>query len=310
MVAMKNFEEYLNSKKCFKLICGAGNKNTDEISKLCALYAKAGCKFFDVNASLEAVRAARKGIELAGKTKECFICISIGTKDDPHLKKYIKNPKKCINCGKCKNVCPQNAVDNTDYCIGCGRCIQVCPNNALESCYTPLPPEKILLPLAQENIDCLEYHTITDNEEDVKKDWETITKLFKGPLSVCIDRSKTGNERVISRLKYMKENSSGLFIVQADGAPMSGGKDDYKTTLQSVAMAELIGKSNITPYIFMSGGTNSKTAELARQCGINFTGVAIGSYARKIVKEYLNREDFLTNPEALETAQNLINTVN
>jgi hypothetical protein len=45
----------------------------------------------------------------------------------------------------------------------------------------------------------------------------------------------------------------------------------------------------------LSGGTNSKTAELAKLCGINYWGIAIGSWARKIVKPYITDSDFFEN---------------
>ena len=316
---LRNIKEYLDSKKCFKLICGAGNKNFDEITKLCALYSAAGCRFFDVNASVDAVKAAKKGIEISKKENECFICVSVGTKNDPHLSKCIINADNCISCGTCESVCIQKAIaqgDNSyiideNKCIGCGKCIDVCPANTIKRYSKEISFSKILPPLIREDIDCIEYHTITDNEEEVLKGWETITELYKGALSVCLDRSKIGNERVKSRLKSMKEKCNNIFMIQADGAPMSGGSDDYRTTLQAVAMADIVEKSEITPYIIMSGGTNSKTMELAHLCNIGVYGFAVGSYARKIVKEYIEREDFLTNEEvfnqALQIAKELVN---
>lgn len=92
-------------------------------------------------------------------------------------------------------------------------------------------------------------------------------------------------------------------MIQADGTPMSGGKDDFNSTLQAVATADIINKSEITPYLFMSGGTNAKTSELAYQCGVDFCGIAVGSYARKIIKDYTNEN------EALEAAKNLVESV-
>ena len=91
---------------------------------------------------------------------------------------------------------------------------------------------------------------------------------------------------------------------------MSGGSDDYKTTLQAVAMAEIIQNAQLPVYIMMSGGTNSRTAELAKMCGINFWGVAIGSWARKIVKPFVTKEDFWENKvvqqEAVKIAKELV----
>ena len=63
----------------------------------------------------------------------------------------------------------------------------------------------------------------------------------------------------------------------------------------------------------LSGGTNSKTAELAQICGINYNGIAIGTFARKIVSRYVERKDFLQNEyaftEALKIAKTLVDTV-
>ena len=94
-------------------------------------------------------------------------------------------------------------------------------------------------------------------------------------------------------------------IVQADGFPMSGGKDDYKTTLQAVATAEIVQNAKLPVYIMLSGGTNSKTAELAKMCSINYNGIAVGSFARKIVRQYIEREDFLRNKYAFDDAVNI-----
>ena len=313
---VKNFKEYLDNKNCFKLICGAGNKDYEAITKLCALYAQAGCRFFDINASVEAVRAAKKGIAHAGKEDDCFICVSVGTKDDPHLSKYKINPDSCINCGSCTSVCIQNAIKssapysiNENLCIGCGKCQTFCSKQSIEQYFKCISFAEILPDIIDEGIDCIEYHTITDDENEVISGWKTINNMYKGALSVCINRSKTSDEKIKDRLNKMK-STDRIFIVQADGAPMSGGKDDFNTTLQAVSMADFAAKTNITPYIFVSGGTNSHTSKLLRMNNIDITGIAVGSFARKIVKKYTDTEDFLTNKavfnDALKIAKQLI----
>ena len=102
-------------------------------------------------------------------------------------------------------------------------------------------------------------------------------------------------------LKIRKEKPT---IVQADGSPMSGGIDDYNSTLQAVACADIIKKAKLPVYILVSGGTNSKTKELANLCNVKIDGVAVGSYARKIVKEYLC--DRMGVGEALKIATELV----
>lgn len=309
-MSQSKFEKFLNNKNCIKIICGAGNRDLKEIINLCALYAEAGCKFFDINASVEAVKAAKKGLKIAGKEHECFICVSVGTNDDPHFMKCRINSENCINCGECEKICIQKAIINTenksvinaDKCVGCGKCLKICGNNAVESYKDEMSIQNSLPDLIKEGFDCLEYHIITDDENKIADGWDTIKKLYKGPVSICLDRSKFGNEKVEFWLKKMKNECSDIFIVQADGAPMSGGDDDFRTTLQAVAMADIADKANITPYIFISGGTNSRTKELAVLCDVDVTGVSLGSYARKTVKEFIEDDNFLKDKDLFKKA--------
>ncbi|MBU3100833.1 MULTISPECIES: nitroreductase family protein [Clostridium] len=54
------------------------------------------------------------------------------------------NASKCIKCGSCKNVCPENIfrqtkkdqvpqINNSSLCFACGQCISVCPQNAIKN---------------------------------------------------------------------------------------------------------------------------------------------------------------------------------
>ena len=52
----------------------------------------------------------------------------------------------------------------------------------------------------------------------------------------------------------------------------------------------------------MSGGTNTKSTELAKMCGVKPNCLAVGSYARKIIKEYLLMDDLLQNEKAMAEA--------
>ena len=83
---------------------------------------------------------------------------------------------------------------------------------------------------------------------------------------------------------------------------MSGNNDEYGTTLQAVATAQLFQSANLPVYIMMSGGTNTKSRELATKCGVVPHCIAVGSYARKIVKKYLEMDNLLENNSELEEA--------
>ena len=52
----------------------------------------------------------------------------------------------------------------------------------------------------------------------------------------------------------------------------------------------------------MSGGTNSKSIDLAKLCGVSPHCIAIGSYARKIVNKYLVMDNLLNDSKALDEA--------
>lgn len=311
-------EDIIKNKKCFKLVCGAGNEDTTEVEKLVYLYSKAGCNFFDLSANLEVIESAKKGLERARIKNERYLCCSVGIKGDPHVSKAHIDKENCINCKKCSDICPQDAIDenqniNKKRCIGCGTCVKICPQNCIKTISEDVDLKEILPPIIEKGIDCIELHTIGDNEEEIDEKWQTINELFDGILSICVDRFKTGNEKLVSRVKRMLDiRKPYTTILQADGCPMSGCNDDYKTTLQTVAMAEIFQNENLPVYIILSGGTNSKSTELAKLCNIDINGVAIGSYARKIVKKYVNRDDFFENEvifnEALKIAKNLVDT--
>jgi len=165
--------------------------------------------------------------------------------------------------------------------------------------------------MVQNGVSIIELHVMGHDKEDLARKWSVINECNPELASICIDRENFGNKEVLSRIKDMIANRKPYTtIVQADGIPMSGGEDDYKTTLQAVAMAEIIQNANLPVFIMLSGGTNSKTAELAKMCGINYWGIAIGSWARKIVKEYVNQKDFWENSElrnnAVKIAQKLV----
>ena len=136
-------------------------------------------------------------------------------------------------------------------------------------------------------------------------------EIFDGMLCISLDRSELGDRRLKDRvarmIKYREPYST---IIQADGIAMSGNDDEYGTTLQAVATAQLFQDSKLPLYIMMSGGTNTKSTELAKLCGVRPHCVAIGSYARKIVKKYLQLDDIYQNKqamaEAVEIAKSLI----
>lgn len=311
-------EDILKSdKKIFKLVCGAGNECESDVERLTFLYSKAGAQMFDICAKPEILMAAKRGIEKSGTKKDRYICVSVGMKGDPHISKAKINKEKCKGCRDCERKCPNDAIYkfkiDEKKCIGCGKCYRSCVHNAIEMYDADIDLNVALPELINIGIDCIELHATSELDEDIWEKWDIINRCFDGVVSICIDRLNLGNKQVLERLREMlKSRKPYSTIIQADGIPMSGADDSYKTTLQAVAMAEIIQNAKLACYIMISGGTNSKTAELAKMCGINYSGIAIGSYARKIVKQYVSRDDYYKDwvyKEALKYAENLVNKI-
>ena len=300
--------EVLKSKQAFKLVCGAGNEDADEVEKLVTIYSLAGCPFFDVCAKPEIVDAAKKGLLNAGIKENRYLCVSVGIAGDPHITKAVIDEEKCTKCEICKNICPHNAITDEisikkERCLGCTQCEKECPTEAI-SMQSQIQDYKEVLPqLIAKGIDCIEFHAISTDENDVDEKWAQLNEMFNGMLCISLDRSELGDKKLKERVKRLvSKRKPYSTIIQADGVAMSGNNDEYGTTLQAVATAQLFQNSKIPAYIMMSGGTNTKSTELTKLCGVHPHCLAVGSYARKIISNYLKIDNLLENETALNEA--------
>ena len=301
-----------------KIVCGAGNEDTESVKRLVYTYAKAGCKYFDISARKEILQAAKEAVKLAN-VEDIHFCVSIGIKGDPHITKAKIRESVCIKCGNCYRNCPNDAIEesilvNDKRCIGCGTCAKKCPTGAMTMYEKDVNVKEILPYMVQNGVEILELHIMGHDKQDLDYKWAIINECNPKLASICIDREHFGNREVIKRIRDMiAHRKPYTTIVQADGIPMSGSDNTFKTTLQAVAMGEIIQNNNLPVHIMLSGGTNSKTAELAKLCGINYWGIAIGSWARKIIKPYVCMPDFWENKEAqtkaVEIAKKLVKSV-
>lgn len=310
-------KDLLDTKHCFKLVCGAGNEDIEDIKRLVYIYAIAGCRLFDLSANEDVISAAREALEMA-KVYDAYLCISVGIKGDPHIKKAVIDYDRCVNCGACEEVCPEGAIWEAtvkhDKCVGCGKCWRVCSRAAISYISEEKNLADVLPAIVDKGIDCIELHAMSCDEGEIFSKWKYICDNYEGLLSICISRDQLSDEALVQRVKKMLEGRKPYStIIQADGFPLSGGDDNYKSTLQAVATAEIVQNAKLPVYLVLSGGTNSKTTELAKMCEISYHGVAVGSYARKIVREYVESSEFWTNPEvvnkALVAAKQLVDSV-
>lgn len=310
----------------FKLICGAGNEDASEVYKLCLVYTLAGAKCIDMSANVEVVKSAIKGVTDAEAILSSlgeknyirpFLTVSVGMPGDHHVRKAKIIESNCTECDACIPVCPTDAIPDVltiiqDRCIGCGACGVACQDDAIGYSHKEIEMESILKECVALGVENIELHAAVLDDTPVLREWELVNKVNPdGFNSVCLDRGYLSNFNLKRRIEKMLEICPNRMIVQADGIPMAGGEDDYRTTLQTVACADMVDKFSLPVYILLSGGTNSKSVQLARECGVPNAGPAIGTFARHLIYENINSPDFPEKAildEAVLKAKKLVDT--
>ena len=102
-----------------------------------------------------------------------------------------------------------------------------------------------MLPLCVEaGAESIELHAGVPDHNITMKEWNIVSESIpNGMISMCLDRYHLSNNDVIDRIKLARDVADDRLIIQADGIPMSGGTDDFNTTLQAISIADIINKS-------------------------------------------------------------------
>jgi Fe-S-cluster-containing hydrogenase component 2 len=316
MTRLETAAYLLDNKKFFKLVCGAGNEDAEEVRKLVFVYALAGAKCFDVSANTEVVKSAYRAIDEAVSCAEKFgrniklrpfINVSIGMRGDPHVRK-AKITAKCVKCRACIKECPMAAISQSMEilevrCIGCGSCESACVYSAIKFYHKDKGFREVLTECKRLGAEQVELHAAVPDSESVFEEWGIINEIIDDNyVSMCLDRLHLGDSQLKRRIQTASEVSGDRLIIQADGVPMSGGSNNYNTTLQAVAIADIVMKSKIPVKVLLSGGTNSLTARLADMCAVSYNGVSIGTFARNLIKDVISDGDFLNDNDKTQNA--------
>ena len=183
-------KELFDSHGYFKLICGAGNEDLEEVRRLSMIYTLSGATGMDISATPSVVKACLEGIdrayEISHKLKKeikirPFIMISVGMPGDHHVRKALIDPDLCIMCGLCVDpVCPTDAIEwggaktlavvNQPQCIGCGDCSAICPKpEVISYVHNGKGLEEILPECIELGAENIELHAAVADDEVIMK---------------------------------------------------------------------------------------------------------------------------------------------
>ncbi len=337
-------------KKCFfKLVCGASLTDTQMIENLSFIFTLAGAHVIDLAPSADVIFAARRGIEKALSYLEkqrhearntnheeqisfllpasCFLprppllMASIQLDKDPHFRKAQVNYDSCDLCSACVQICPTEAfkiednkfIYSVEKCFGCGICPSYCHVSALSMLDTNPTPIETFQEMVLLGVEAVEFH-FGENFHRLEEIWDQINNLRNKSMlfSFSIGSGLLSDKQIKNAANLCFKLAGKGIILQCDGTPMSGGnnKNGNNKDNPSLQVAKLIEEENLPVYLQISGGTNENSFAKAKEAKININGVAIGSYARKLLMPYLSDlNDKVKFKDAANIARSLVNSV-
>ena len=325
----------LKQKHFFKLVCGASLTDVQMIENLCFVFTIAGAHVIDLAPKADVIFAARRGIKKALNSQfsilnSPLLMASIQLDKDPHFRKVEVDYSLCDLCSACVKICPTQAftiedrkfIYSIERCYGCGICPSYCHVSALEMIDTKPTPIETLKEMILLDVDAIEFH-FGENFQKLEEIWSDVVRVCHSKLllSFSIGSGLMSEQQIKNAANLCYKLAGKDIILQCDGTPMSGGIDakldkkhkngqlGYKKDNPSLQVAKIIEEEKLPVYLQISGGTNETSYAMAHEAGININGVAIGSYARKLLMPYLNNlEDKKKLEEAINIAKSLVNS--
>ncbi len=310
---------FLDDNVKFKLILGLGNQDIKSALDMALLYAHAGVRFFDIAPGV--LPDLKRCLVKAGYNVDEFtLCVSVATLGDIHGRKAHISESVCSGCAICLKNCPQFAISknkktgkcevDNKKCIGCGFCKKAMNCYAISFEYGNSGIVSLNSLVDADVIpDMVELHASVSDKKQIIRDFKDILSVFKGDISVCVNKKQFSLNNVIDLLKELRglyeiSNPKGRFFVQADGASMNGGAKDAKSTLECILFAK-----ELIPYGFnliISGGTNVKTPKMLYETiedeilnGAKMPIIGYGTYARNLINGTNTNEAIIMAEELL-----------
>ena len=307
--------------------------DTEVVRKLCLLYSLAGADIIDISADYAVLDAAHKGIDEAKNLATLhpqeypyfntpMIMLSVNAGDDPHFKTAVVNPAVCIFCQQCKEACSfeavkmdqslQNVNIQAETCYGCGKCVPECPQGAISLKENRGLTEGVLYKCLQLGFSAIEVHVGRCGPDEVCQYTNRLLEFMEKEsgreilLSFSVESGLYREKEFINFTEKLVKNVAQKPIIQVDGTPMSADKE-VASSLQAIAAANRVLKEDVDAYVILSGGINHHTPRLIRLLEVDCNGIAMGTYARKVVWPYLRRLESVPNfKKAINVATSIV----
>ena len=150
----------------------------------------------------------------------------------------------------------------------------------------------------------IDYFDIDCLHEQISFFYSNLKKKF---ISLKLSRKNLSNANMIEIIKKAIKITENNLLIEVDGIN-NQNKNTYNQTLQTISTADIINKELNSKIpnakripIILSGGTNSFTSKLAKQCGVPFNGISITSNYLKQNKEFeISYKDIFNSKESLD----------
>jgi ferredoxin len=192
-----------------------------------------------------------------------------------------------------------------EKCIGCQNCAKYCACGAISFFDNSKNYQKVFAEIKNSPVDYIEIHS-NGTDKEIYECFEFLKANFRGIKGICLSENKITDTQKIEIINNLKQLlSPEKLVVQADGTAMSGFDNSENTTMKALEVSKLFLENVDNIYVLPSGGTNSNTRPLARQQNLDINGIAVGSYARKIVSTHLSCDE----QKAIELASELVRSL-
>lgn len=292
-----------------KIICGASNTSRDQVERISLIYSLCGVDVIDISPQKGIYSAAMRGIikaaEIASEKPDKYpnfivpaIMKSINVGQDKHFRKASFNIDGCIQCLECVKECQSGAITEEDgkrvfadeKCYGCASCVEACQHNIITMISNPFNPDDNKGEIG--SFDAIEMHTGKSSIEEVKTFLEVNKNILKNAAftSVSVDSSRFNKKELIEYVNSIIKLFDKKIIIQIDGISMRGGTKN-SATLQTIAAAAMLLEAKVNAHIQLSGGTNYITPKIVELASLNISGIAYGTFAKKIILSYIEEYD-------------------